>query len=296
MRRPVLIRNLWGLGDNIYSRPFVRAAAKQYEVWLDTPWPELYEDLDIRFVRGNRKLRTQQKNIARQGTERWSRPLPMREVKISYGRELATMSIINALEHHWSALRVAFEPGLFDLPDMGPSPVVSDRPLAVVRPVTMRTEWLNDARGPLPQYVSAVAGQLMATHTVVVVADLAPGQEWLVGALPPAHRYLVLGELAVRELLALVRAADVVIGGVGWIMPAGLALRTKTYVVLGGQGGHNAPVKITDPRLDLSRIGFAMPDAFCQCTSMSHRCDKTIADPVGQFCRWAAEQQICHAA
>ena len=105
----------------------------------------------------------------------------------------------------------------------------------------------------------------------------------MVGELPPAHRYLVHGELAVRDLLALVRDADIVIGGGGWIVPAALALKVKTFVVLGGHGGHNAPEKITDPRLDLSRIGFAVPENFCQCTNMLHDCDKTIADPVGQF-------------
>jgi hypothetical protein len=155
-----------------------------------------------------------------------------------------------------------------------------------VRPVTVRSEWKNEARNPRPEYVAEIAAELMATHTVVAVADLEAGQEWLVGELPPAHHYFVRGELKVRELLALVRAADVVVGGVGWIVPAGLALHVNTFVVLGGHGGHNAPNKITDPRLDLSRIGFAMPSRFCKCTNMLHACDKTISDPIGQFQRW----------
>jgi ADP-heptose:LPS heptosyltransferase len=295
--RPILIRGMWGLGDNVYSRPFVRAAALQYQVHLETPWPELYEDLDIKFVLGKRKLRTQLKNIARQQQERWFRTLPMREVRevqVSYGGDLTTAgSIISALERRWySKLRVAFDPALFDLPDMGPPPLASERPIAVVRPVTVRSEWRGEARSPRPEYVNAIAAELLATHTVVAVADLEPDQEWAVGELPPAHHYRLFGELNVRELLALVRAADIVVGGVGWIVPVGIALKVRTFVVLGGQGGHNAPAKITDPRLDLSRIGFAMPERFCQCTSMLHACDKTIADPLGQFSRWAAQQKI----
>jgi hypothetical protein len=150
----------------------------------------------------------------------------------------------------------------------------------------VRAEWHNEARNPRPEYVAAIAAELMATHTVVAIADLAPDEEWLVGEMPPAHHYLLHGELAVRELLALIRDAAVVIGGVGWIVPAGLALKIKTFVVLGGHGGHNAPAKLTDPRLDLSRIGFAIPEAFCQCTNMLHDCEKTIADPLRQFSRW----------
>jgi len=157
----------------------------------------------------------------------------------------------------------------------------------VVRPVTVRMEWRNEARNPNPEYINVLAAELMATHTVVAVADIDPGHEWMLGKLPPAHRYFMFGELPVRELLALVRDADIVVGGVGWIVPAGLALKTRTFVVLGGHGGHNAPEKITDVRLDLSRIGFAIPEAFCRCTNMLHRCDKRIADPVGQFRRWS---------
>ena len=277
---------MWGLGDNCYSRPFVRAAAAQYNVWLETPWPELYADLDIEFVRGSRKLRTQQKNIARQSADLWSSSLPSRQIQIGYP-SLEWLGIIAALEQRWERLHIRFDPVLFDLPDMGPSPIISERPIAVIRPVTIRSEWRNEARNPRPEYIAAIAAELMPTHTVVAVADLAPDQEWAIGNLPPAHHYFLAGELAVRELLALVRDADIVVGGVGWIVPAGLALKVKPFVVLGGHGGHNAPAKITDPRLDLSRIGFALPDRFCKCTNMLHNCDKRIADPVGQFLRWS---------
>jgi hypothetical protein len=278
---------MYGLGDCIYSRPFVRAAAAQYDIHLETPWPELYADLNIRFIRGGRRLRTQQKNMARQPAALWwSPPMPaMREIKVGYF-DLASRSIIRSLECRWAALQVTFDPALFDLPDMGPSPVKSEWPIAVIRPVTVRTEWRNEARNPRPEYVAAIAAELMATHTVVAVADIAPGEEWVVGEPPPAHRYFVHGELSVCELLALVRDADIVIGGVGWIVPAGLALKSRTFVVLGGHGGHNAPSKITDPRLDLSRIGFATPEKFCRCSNMLHTCDKRIADPIGQFYRW----------
>jgi hypothetical protein len=284
---------MYGLGDCIYSRPFVRAAAEQYDIHLETPWPELYADLDIKFVCGSRKLRTQQKNIARQPPERWMRsaPTPMREIKVGYF-DLGSRSIIRSLECRWAALRVVFDPALFDLPDMGPSPVKSEWPIAVIRPVTVRSEWRNEARNPHPEYIADLARELMATHTVVAVADLAPGEEWVVGEPPPAHRYFVHGELKVRELLALVREADIVIGGVGWIVPAALALKTKAFVVLGGHGGHNAPEKITDPRLDLRRIGFAKQEKFCRCSNMLHTCDKTIADPLGQFYRWWGSSRI----
>lgn len=281
------VRGMWGLGDNIYSRPFVCAAATKYDVWLETPWPELYADLDIKFLPGSRRLRTQQKNIARQQMGIWS-PMPqrgVRQLKIGYAG-LESSSIIEGLERHWSPKGIKFDPALFDLPGLGPSPVKSERPIAVVRPVTVRKEWYNEARNPLPEYIAAIARYLMATHTVVVVADIEIGEESIIGEPPPGHRHFLRGELPVCELLALVSHADIVIGGVGWIVPAGLALKVKTFVVMGGNGGHNAPEKITDPRLDVSRIAFLVPENFCRCTNMLHNCDKRITDPVGRFSRW----------
>src|SRR5215831_12600878 len=209
---------MYGLGDNIYSRPFVRALAIQSEIWLETPWPELYADLNIKFVRGNRKLRTQQKNISRQPIERWSIPPAMPTIQIGYN---GVASIIYGLELRF---RQAFDPKLFDVPDMGPSPVAANRPIAIIRPVTIRREWYNVARNPQPEYLALIVHELMRTHHVVAVADLEPGQEWLDGQCPPAHQFFLNGELNIRQLLALVRDADLVVGGVGWIVPAGLAL------------------------------------------------------------------------
>jgi ADP-heptose:LPS heptosyltransferase len=294
-REPLYVAGMWGMGDNIYSRPFVRAAAQRYDIWLDTPWPEIYADVNIKFVRGTRRLRTQLKNIKRQEAERWSMPpnASVRQIKIGYGIDLHARSIIDSMQQHWWNAGIHFDPALFDLPDMGPSPVISDRPVAVVRPVTVRQEWRNEARNPRPEYIAQLAAALMATHHVVSVADIAPNEEWAIGELPQAHQHFLFGELSVHQLLALIRDADIVIGGVGWIVPAGLALKVKTFVVLGGHGGHNAPAKITDPRLDLSRLGFAVPEKFCQCTRMLHdSCDKKIADPLGQFSHWLGNLRV----
>ncbi|MGV2896737.1 hypothetical protein ACNPPY_13175, partial [Achromobacter sp. AGC78] len=66
----MIVRGMKGLGDNIYKRAFVKKL--QGPVYLETPWPELYEDLpDVKFVRSETPLRTQSKNMARQDEARW---------------------------------------------------------------------------------------------------------------------------------------------------------------------------------------------------------------------------------
>lgn len=291
MTAELLIRGQWGLGDNIFARPFIRAAAQQYAVFLETPWPELFEDLPVVFVRGERRLRTQMKNVLRQPAIRWTAPPHgIREVRITYGHaELQRSSIVAALETKFAAVGVRLpKQPRWDLPALGTSAIRgTNKPLALVRPVTVRAEWRNEARNPRPEYIAQLARMLMATHEVIAVADLAGGHEWLDGPMPPHHRALLAGELDVRGLLALTAAADVIVGGVGWIVPAAVALKRRAFIVLGGHGGHNAPEKITDPRMPLSRLGFAYPERFCTCSIMLHRCQKTIPNLRDQFCRFA---------
>lgn len=273
-----------GLGDNIYSRPFVRAASARGPVYLATPWPELFEDLPVQFVKPHTRLRTQRKNEERQQPARWvSAPASAHNVRIGYnGMTFAKgLSVPRAID---CLLPLGLAPFVFDLPHMGVSPVTTiGQPLAVIRPATVRREWFNSARNPKPEYIAAIAAELMTTHHVVVVADLQDGAEWLEGELPPHDQAFVRGELAVRELLALLAAADVVVGGVGWIVPAALALRRPAFIILGGHGGHNAPALITDPRMDLSQIYFAHPTEYCRCTDMRHICTKEIPDLPSQW-------------
>lgn len=282
---PLFVEGMKGLGDNIFQRPFVAAAAVKRRVWISTPWPELYADLPVRFVRTGTALRTQAENERRQDPGLWEKP-PAHAVRVrpGYGMgELRRGSIVQAMR------RTFGHPGAltWDLPDVGPSPVRADKPIAVVRPVTVRREWRNEARNPRPEYLRDISRSLMRTHHVVVVAHLRAGEEWLAGELPHHHQAFAGGELDVRQMLALVRDADLVVGGVGWIVPAAVALNTRAFIVLGGQGGHNAPEKITDPSMDLTRIGWATPAAYCRCQDMGHRCNKLIPDLDAQWARFA---------
>lgn len=282
-----------GLGDNIYQRIFVRAAASCRTVWLETPWPELYADLPgVRCVKAPTQLRTQAKNIARQPPPRWHRaPAGARPLRMGYGHASMTQTgIIGAME---ALLPLAGAPFVMDLPNFGPSrSCFARKPIAIVRPVTVRSEWRNEARNPRPDYVAAIAAELMRDYHVVSIADLAPGQEWLVEPAPPAHERFHHGELAFPDLMALVQSAALIVGGVGWIVPAAIAAQVPAFIVLGGQGGHNAPDKITDRRMDLSRIGWAWPDRYCRCADMRHACDKRIHDPLAQFATWRQAQGL----
>ena len=116
-RRKVCIRGMYGLGDSIYQRAFVRQFPGAF---LRTSWPELYCDLDVNFVRSNTALRTQRKNEEQTGVEFVQEPSrPSEILTIFYGPdELSKGSIIDAMT--WQFGKMA---SVFDLPSFGESPV-----------------------------------------------------------------------------------------------------------------------------------------------------------------------------
>lgn len=269
----MIVRGMRGLGDNIYQRAFVKPLQEQRTVYLDTPWPQLYSDLpNVRFINPQTQLRTQRKNMARFGG--WSQPpRGVQELRIAYGSE----GILNGMR---GCFRI--QHGEFDLPDFGASPF--QQPYVVVRPVTIRSEWVAETRNPLPEYVSQAAAHAAALgYRVISVADLADGHEWAVG-LPPAHDRFHAGELTIEQLISLVRGAAALIGPTGWIVPAAIAAHVPAWIICGGQGGFNSPENICPPG---TQVSFAVPDNFCKCKLKTHNCDKRITGHESKFAQWA---------
>jgi hypothetical protein len=284
-----VIRAPYGLGDGIYVRPVIRDQALKRDVWVDTPWPELYEDLGVYFLEPPERaagLRVQGKQMLRQLPSRWTPPPPLYDtIALHYSAE----AFVHGSAYEAMACKVpTVALPLWDLPDMGPSPFdTGDAPLAIVRPCVRRKEWDNPSRNPHPEYISQIAFDLKARgYAVVVICDLSAGEEWLVGDMPPHCLALTEGELSTRQLLAAVQDCSILVGGVGWIVPAAIAAHKPCFVVLGGNGGSNAPEKIIDRRMDGSKIGFAFPKDFCLCRDNMHNCPKDIPDLALQWAQW----------
>ena len=274
-------RGYHGLGDNIFQRPFLKYYPGAY---LRTPWPELYQDLNVKPVRTETRLRTQQKNETRSAVQWYPEPNEQ-HTNVGYGPQDFRVygSIINTLRHQFNVTG----PLQFDLPSYGQDPLRISGRVAVIRPVTVRAEWDSTSRGCNPEYICQAAELLRSRgFHVVSVADLEPGKEWIVGDTPKADTYYHHGELSITQLMSLIERADVVVTPVGWAVPASIAYQTPCFVVAGGRGGHNAPHVITDPDMNLQRVGWAIPDEYCMCTQAKHECSKHITDFTGKLTRW----------
>lgn len=269
----MIIHAMKGLGDSVYSRAFLKNMPGP--IYLDTPWPELVVDLPhVRCVRPQTNLRTQAKNIARHSS--WLMPPAKQPARhIRYGTE----GIIPGMIASFGVM-----PGEFDLPPLPPSPETGK--YVVVRPATVRSEWRADTRNPDPEYIITAAAEAKARgYKVISVADLVDGVEWMVGDSPYADVRYHKGELPVEQLLALVKGAAAVIGGIGWLVPAALSAKVPAWIICGGQGGYNAPELIT-PK-GQTNITFAVPDNFCRCRLKMHNCDKRISDYDSKLAQWA---------
>lgn len=259
-----------GLGDNLYQRPFVRELARRREVYLSTPWPQLYADLPIEFSKPESPYRSQARNEASQPASVWSNAVGA-PLKIWYGRdELKERSIVQSM-----AIQFGTGVGTMDLPPLPASPIEGE--YVVVRPVTVRKEWANVARNPLPEYIHE-ATQAIRNRRIKVVslADLKGGDEWLIGGPALADVRYERGELGVLEMLALVKGAKLVIGGVGWIVPAAMAGGFQALIIGGGQALHNSPQTVLGNPADYPNIRWLLPNPYCRCNRKKHTCRKVI--------------------
>jgi len=130
-----------------------------------------------------------------------------------------------------------------------------------------------------------------ADYYVISLADVKPNEEWIVGPPPVCDLALHGGELSLGQLMALVELAEVVVGGVGWIVPAAIAYNTPLFIVFGGRGGFDNMTKITDPRMDLSNVSYSLPKYFCGCHESQHNCNKETPDFEETFKRFLKKHE-----
>lgn len=260
-----------GLGDNIYQRAFLSKIKSN--IYLETSWPEIYEDLpNVKPVKPVTKLRTQKKNIDKY--QSWHQPPRLPQNRIHY-RDYGIMAGLQR--------SIGITPGLLALPDYGAPPIVGS--YVVVRPVTLRKEWRADARNPLPEYVDQAVGALQARGIKVVsVADLEDGQEWSLSGYK-ADVELHKGELDFKQLMALCAHSSGIVGGIGWIVPVSLAYQVPSFVVCGGWGFYNHPEKLKQAAQN-NCVSFIMPDKFCCCRDKFHRCNKRITNFKQELDQW----------
>lgn len=293
----VLIQGMHGLGDNIYQRAVVRQfMERRDEVWLETPWPAIYHDMpELRLVDPKTSLRTQSKNVVREG-DRYERSPPkfFDKIKIWYNTNDIQKhgSLPNAMLGQ-AGCRISGADYRLPVPqewkDRARSIIGFKRkPILVYRPLTARHEWQASAqRNPDPEAYAQIIASIRARFFVISIADVEDGKEWFVGPQIKCDLEFHKGELDVEVLTGLFSLADLVFASPGFALAMAQAVEVPCVTVFGGH---------EDSRSYLQSAQFAPflgidPIDSCNCFNSNHKCDKRIdivraKDRVQKFLRW----------
>ncbi len=279
---PLRIMGMAGLGDTIYMRPLVLNQFDLYDqVFLHTPWPELYRDTDVQpLYYDNLALRCQVRSMDAYAGE-WAEVPDVKARAVRWMLARPELNVATDLErsfapdgrYHMSL------PSFREEWPLGPVRTGSAQPLAVIKPNTLRKEWLVPARNCGPSYMARAARHLMgAGYHVVTVASMEDGLEWLDGDPVPCHEDFTHGELTISELCALVESAALCVASPCFLLPLAMAYRTPFLGVLGGNLRHNAPEYVTDPRMSLDLVRWIWPAEPCYCPNRLHKCARNVRE------------------
>lgn len=272
-----LVKGMYGFGDGIYQRSFIKQIPGS--VYLSTPWPELYSDLpNVHCMPSGTNLRTQRKNEIRQSYKHKTPSAYQKKITINYsGRNMLT-----GMAEAWPQ---RFKPRPLDLPHTGPALLKGH--YVIIRPCTIRSEWIAESRNPLPEYIEQAAKELKKRGIYTVcIADIDDKNEWLVGNLPECDLYYIRGELTIAQVMNLAEHAIGIVSGVGFALPLAMAYKVPILCVLGGCLGYNGPEMTTHPEIDSSSVTFATPDKPCYCKIRDHHCNKEITGYGQQLTAW----------
>jgi hypothetical protein len=297
MSTPVLLWGRRGFGDALYARPAVAACVSSGRpVYLATPWPQLFADLDVGCVPQPTGIVWSQRNLEAQPASAWARqPVGAQELDMRYRWALCRSRSMPEQMMDRVVARLPVRPlQEFSLPPLPPCPVRAER-IAVLRPVTGRNDWVSTARNPRPEYLNQAAELLAAQgYHVVSVAAIHPDTEPYLGEPLFAHSRFDHAELTPLQLLALMKAADVVVSGPGWPVPAALAAGTPLIAILGGAGGTNGPPALV-PSWYRRPVSFLIPKEYCRCRHKEHDCSKEIPRFSSQLATALAQQRTTEA-
>lgn len=276
----VKVHGCFGLGDTLYLRPVVElwaATRGPGTTHVHTPWPQLWDGTPVRIIPSNTHLRTQIEN-ERRNAHLYTHHEPANSRRLPMGYNIAEFergrTVTEAIA---SRLQLTLPDKIqhaFAVPDGWKWKPTSDKPIAFVRPPTVRKEWRAPGRNPDPVAFKAIVSRLMETHHVVSVAKVEKNDEWIVDEIP-AHERFEHGELTTEQAFGLMASSDIAIGGVGFIVPASAAANVPTFILAGGVLKGNDEHALCDKRLDWN-IRFAYPDigSQCWCTKYEHACVK----------------------
>lgn len=280
-----ILDSYFGFGDNIYHIPFVHKLAQQGEVFIYTPFPELFQFLNVYCFKPTTNLKLQLENMTNNGLYSKStghKPNGHR-LRFNYGEGFGSgLTIMQSFEKtvplngDWF---FEFTPS----PSSRASEVVkrakhNKKKLCVIRLPSVRKEWACYTRAPLMEHFQICIDYIRQDYYTVTVGDIGSREDFTgpepCGIDEKRDRHCV-NHLNIWDTFDLIAQSDLVISMPCNILPICQIIRKKSFFIYGGYVPH---AMCNDGRF--YQVGYVEPDPFCFCVRNAqdgHKCNKEIA-------------------
>jgi hypothetical protein len=247
MLKPLLIKGLHGLGDNLHQRALIRQLITKRDVYLESSWVAPYHDLldqGLKVIRAPIPLYAQTKNAQREAARFYCGELPidLPEATVWYRPEdvrlhrgvLAAMCAGAGVDYTRADFRLPVPDAWLAKADALIEQWRPTKPIMVVRPLVERAEWDGcAARNPDHAAYAAILASIHQRFFIVMLADLQDGIEWMVGQRIRADVALLKGELTFEVMAALFARAALVYCSPGFAVVLAQAVGTPVICVFG---------------------------------------------------------------
>ena len=251
---PLVLQGMHGLGDSLHERAIVRELMRENEVWLKTPWPQLFWDMpELHLIPLKSPIGWMAKNEQRTAAL-YGRTLPPPGARTLTNGYLHRMPW--GVQIHGSVLGTmanvcgAAAAGDFRLP-IAPEwatkaeavlmALGDGRPLMIYRPPVALSEanrvssQAKVARNPDLAASHAILSAIRGRYFVVSLADLMG--EHLTGPAFKADVEFHHGELDVETIAAITAKADLVFASPGFMTVMAQAVSAPLVCIFGGYEG-----------------------------------------------------------
>lgn len=284
-----ILDSYFGFGDNIYHIPFVHHLSQKGEVFIYTPFPELFQFPNVYCFKPVTNLKLQMQNMTGNGLYSRSlghRPIGKR-IKLNYGQGfehgLTVMQSFEAVLPLESDFYFEYSPAKTESVDVIlKRSRSSGKKLCVLRLPSVRKEWANPNRNARMEYFQSCVNALKNEYYFVSVGDIGNREEFD-GQEPEGidekRDQHAENHLGLWEVMDLINRSDLVLSIQCNMLPICQLLRKKAFIIYGGYVPHHV---LNDVRF--YQVGFVEPDPFCFCIQNGndghHRCKKDIPEDV----------------
>lgn len=280
------LTGMLGVGDNIHLRAVIRELKKTHDVKLESFQFSMYHDLIdehlelIPFQNHRNRARIRETMSTIPTPKQWR----AERRRITYDkRGIETHGSILAAQFACCGLKMPAKPD-FSLPipkawgdqliKLMANWPLTDKPIMVYRPIILNNVWNRSNRSPDPIAYEQLYKSIRDQFFVVSIANLKPGQEWIVGREQDVDIKLNHGELDFETMAALFSKADLIFGNAGFTPVLAQATGTPNITVYGGNESSRTTNRVG---MHLAPSLFIEPDRPCDCHSAGHACDRRIS-------------------